>query len=119
MLEKRQALGEKKFRLKYEESRLKFEAEIAKKSAKERALAAMTTLFLLQQQPVKLEPEFNDQDSAVPFRVSKTIQEEYPHLEQGDPCNFILRGPHNLFVPTATKDLRRETIELQRKQTTL
>ena len=119
MLEKRQALEEKKFRLKHEESRLKFEAEIAKKSVKERALAAMTTLFLLQQQPVKLEPEFNDQDSAVPFRVSKTIQDEYPHLEQGDPCNFILRGPHHLFVPTATKDLRRETIELQRKQTTL
>lgn len=60
MLEKRQALEEKKFRLKHEESRLKFEAEIAKKSAKERALAAMTTLFLLQLQPVKLEPEFND-----------------------------------------------------------
>ena len=67
----------------------------------------------------QIRTEFNDQDSAVPFRVSKTIQEEYPHLEQGDPCNFILRGPHNLFVPTATKDLRRETIELQRKQTTL
>ena len=104
MLEKRQALEEKKFRLIHEESRLKFEAEIAKKSAKERALAAMTTLFLLQLQPVKLEPEFNDQDSAVPFRVSRTTQEEYPHLEQGDPSNFILRGPHNLFVPTATKD---------------
>ena len=66
MLEKRQALEEKKFRLIHEESRLQFEAEIAKKSAKERALAAMTTLFLLQLQPVKLEPEFNDQDPLFP-----------------------------------------------------
>ena len=49
----------------------------------------------------------------------RTIQEEVPYSKQGDPCNFILRGPHNLFVPTATKDLRRETIELLRQKNAL
>jgi len=59
MLEKRQALEEKKFRLKQEESRLNLEAEIAKTTEKERAFAAMTTPEL---NPDKLEQKFNDQD---------------------------------------------------------
>ena len=59
MLEKRQALEEKKLRLKQEESRLNLEAEIAKTTAKERAFAAMTTPEL---NPDKLEQKFNDQD---------------------------------------------------------
>ena len=57
--------------MKQEESRLKLKAEIAKTSAKERALAAVTTQFLPQLQPVKLEPRFNDEDSAVLFRASR------------------------------------------------
>ncbi|RMX51848.1 hypothetical protein pdam_00018474 [Pocillopora damicornis] len=31
----------------------------------------------------------------------RTIQEEVPCSKQGDPCNFILRGPHSLSAPTA------------------
>ena len=49
----------------------------------------------------------------------RTIQEEVPCSKQGDPCNFILRGPHNLSAPTASEDLRRETIELLRQQNAL
>ena len=82
--------------MKQEESRLRLKAEIAKTSAKERALAAMTTPFLPQLQPVKSEPRLNDQDSAVPFRVSRTIREEVPYSERGNPCNFILRDPYSL-----------------------
>ena len=39
-------------------------------------------------------------------------------FKTGDPCNFILRGPHSLSAPTAS-DLRRETIELLRQQNAL
>lgn len=49
----------------------------------------------------------------------RTIQEEVPCSKQGDPCNFILRGPHNLSAPTASEDLRRETIELLRQHNAL
>ena len=43
MLEKRQALEEKKLCLQQEESRLNLEADIAKTSAKEKGFAALTT----------------------------------------------------------------------------
>ena len=49
----------------------------------------------------------------------RTIQEEVPDSKQGDPCYFILRGPHSLSAPTASEDLRRETIELRRQQNAL
>lgn len=49
----------------------------------------------------------------------RTIQEEVPDSKQGDPCNFILRGPHSLSAPTGSEDLRRETIELVRQQNAL
>lgn len=49
----------------------------------------------------------------------RTIQEEVPGSKQGDPCNFILRGPHSLSAPSASEDLRRETIELLRQQNSL
>ena len=42
MFVKRQALEEKKFRLKQEEAHLNLEAEIAKSAAKEHALAALS-----------------------------------------------------------------------------
>lgn len=95
------------------------EAEIAETSAKERAFAAMTTPFLPQLQPVKLEPSFNDQDSAVSSLASWIIQEEAPYSEQGDPVNSVLRGPSGFSATTAGEDLRRETIELQRQQNAL
>ena len=104
--------------MKQEEFHLKLEAEMAKTSTKERAFAAMTTTFLPQLQPVKLELRFNNQDSAVPSRTARTIQEEVPFSEQSDPCNSILRGPHSLSAPKASEDLRRETIEFQRQQNT-
>ena len=39
-------------------------------------------------------------------------------FKTGDPCNFIVRGPHGLSAPT-TSDLRIETIELLRQQNAL
>ena len=49
----------------------------------------------------------------------RTIQEEVPYSKHGDLCNFILRGPHSLSAPTASEDLRRETIELLRQHNAL
>ena len=65
MLEKRQALEEKKFLLQQEESRLNLEAEIAKTSAKEKAFAALLEKrqaleekkFRLQQEESRLNLE--------------------------------------------------------------
>lgn len=71
--------------MKQEESRLKLEAEMAKTSAKERALAELTTPFLPQLQPVKLEPRFNDEDSAVLFRASRAqvgLSREEVHIQR-------------------------------------
>ena len=116
MLEKRQAL-EERVSFEQEEFCLELEAEMARISKGERALAAenqqrrvlaaMNTPFLPQLWPVKLELRFN---------------EDYPGrssiFKTGDPCNFIVRGPHSLSAPTAS-DLRRETIELLRQQNAL
>ena len=63
MLEKRQAQEEKKVRLQQEESRLNLEAEIAKTSAKEKALGTLATPSLSQLKPVKLESRFDDNNN--------------------------------------------------------
>ena len=85
MLEKRQALKEKKFCLKQEESRLNLEAEISKTTAKERAFAAMTTLEL---NPVKLEQKFNDQDDVTSSLENKSSARERIHYgDQGHSSN--------------------------------
>ena len=55
MLDKRQALEERKFRLSQEEARLNLEAELVKSAAKGQALAAMVTpSFQPLQYPFKL-----------------------------------------------------------------
>ena len=63
MLEKRQAQEEKKVRLQQEESRLNLEAEIAKTSAKEKALGTLATPSLSQLKPVKLESRFDNNNN--------------------------------------------------------
>ena len=61
MLDKRQALEERKFRLSQEEARLNLEAEMAKSAAKGQALAAMVTPpFQPLQHPFKLK--FKNED---------------------------------------------------------
>ena len=67
MLDKRQALEERKFRLSQEEARLNLEAEMAKSAAKGQALAAMVTpSFQPLQHPFKLEFKSEDDgDSSV------------------------------------------------------
>ena len=76
MLEKRQALEEKKFRLQQEESCLNLEAEIAKTPAKERAFAALTSPSLSQLKPVKLESRFDDKDFSYAPPVEKPAVEK-------------------------------------------
>ena len=66
MLDKRQALEERKFRLSQEEARLNLEAEMAKSAAKGQALAAMvTSSFQSLQHPFKLE--FKNEDDGGSF----------------------------------------------------
>ena len=64
MLERRQVLEEKKFRLKQEEARLNLEVEIAKSAAKEHALATLSSSpsgnFPLQ--PLEPKPEVKKED---------------------------------------------------------
>ena len=88
--------------MKQEESRLKLKAEVAKTSAKERALAAMTTPFLPQLQPVKLEPRLNDQDSAVPFRVSRTIRKKF-HIQSEAILVILFYVTHIVYSPQPVK----------------
>ena len=89
MLEKRQALEEKKFRLKQEKSLLNLEDEIAKITANERAFAAMTTPEL---NPVKLEQKFNDQDDVTSSLENKSSAGERIHYgDQGHTSNWIPR----------------------------
>jgi len=71
MLEKRQTLEEKKFRLQQEELRLNLEAEMVKATAKERVYAAMTSPSVPEVKPSKLETELQDQDPLVPAPARK------------------------------------------------
>ena len=108
MLEKRQALEEKKFRLQQEEIRLKLEAKVVKTSAKERVYAAMTTPSLPELKSLKLETEFQDQDPPVTCsRTKRTIPREVPHPGQG-------ASEHSAFAVGV--DLRKEMIGLQQQR---
>ena len=111
-------LSRRGFLLKQEEFCLELVAEMARISKGERALAAEN-----QQRGEPLlrwTPHFYRSYGQSNWNCSsmRTIQEEVPYSKQGDPCNFILRGPHSLSAPTAS-ELRRETIELLRQQNAL
>ena len=68
MLERRQVLEEKKFRLKQEEARLNLEVEIAKSAAKEHALAALSPSPSdnLPLRPLESKPEVKKEDVGAP-----------------------------------------------------
>ena len=120
MLEKRQALEEKKFRLQQEESPLNLEAEIAKTSAKEKAFAALSTPSLSQLKPVKLESRFDDKDFSYAPPVEKPAVEKLHYADHDFQSTSAYWGPPvRLEEHTADQDFQRETIALQRRQTDL
>ena len=120
MLEKRQALEEKKFRLQQEESRLNLEAEIAKTSAKEKAFAALTTPSLSPLKPIKLESRFDDKDFSYAPPIEKPAVEKLHYADHDFQSTSAYCGPPvRLEEPTADQDFQRETITLQHPQTDL
>ena len=73
MLEKRQVLEEKKFRLKQEEARLNLEVEIAKSAAKEHALAALSPSPSdnLPLRPLESKPEVKKESTGLPLHMNR------------------------------------------------
>ena len=93
MLEKRQTLEEKKFRLQQEELRLNLEAEMVKTTAKERVYTAMTYSFLPEVKPLKLKTELQDQDPPLTSpHAKKSIPGEVRHPGQGVSVDYIPYG---------------------------
>ena len=128
MLDKRQALEERKFRLSQEEARLNQEAEMAKSAAKGQALAAMVTpSFQPLQHPFKLEFKSEDDgDSSVLNNPNyRDRQSEharfYPCNESS--CGNAPRVSENVANeadhPYSRDDFQQETMVLHRQQTAL
>ena len=81
MLEKCQALEEKKFPLQQKDSRLSLEAEIAKTSSKEKTIAGLTTKSSSQLKPVKSESRFDDKDFSYAPPVEKPAVEKLHYAD--------------------------------------
>ena len=113
ILQKRQALEERKLRLKQEETRLDLEAAIAKSTAKERAIVAITSLGLVQLQPLKLEPRFNDEDSVPATPAKNPGQERVRRFDQDLPSFSAHRtAPECMDHYVVNESLQKETIAL-------
>ena len=128
MLDKRQALEERKFRLSQEEARLNLEAEMAKSAAKGQALAAMVTpSFQPLQHPFKLEFKSEDDgDSSVlnnpNYRERQSEHARfYPRNESS--CVDAPRVSENVANEADRRnsrdDFQQETMVLHRQQTAL
>ena len=120
ILQKRQALEEQKFSFKQEETHVNLEAAIAKSTAKERAFTAITSPGLVQLQPLKLEPRFNDEDSVPATPAKNPGQERVCRFDPDFPSFPAHRtAPEHMNHYVVNKNLQKETIALQRQQTDL
>ena len=128
MLDKRQALEERKFRLSQEEVSLNLEAEMVKSAAKGQAFAAMVTpSFQPLQHPFKLEFKSEDDgDSSVlnnpNFQERQSEQARF-YSRNESCCVNASRVPENVANeadhPNSRDDFQQETMVLHRQQTAL
>ena len=93
---------------------------MVKTTAKRRVYAEMTTPSPPEVKPLKLETELQDQDPPVTSpRSKKSISDKVHHPGPGVPVDSVPYGQFHYQAFTVSKDLRKETIGLQRQQTVL
>ena len=130
MLERRQVLEEKKFRLKQEEAPLNLEVKIAKSAAKEHAQAALSPSPSdnLPLRPLEPKPEVRKEDVAAPvireFNYSECSGESHnvppranAHREDIVQDNIVFAANPDRFI--ACDDYQKEALAFQRQQTAL
>ena len=130
MLERRQVLEEKKFRLKQEEARLNLEVEIAKSAAKEHALAALSPSPSdnLPLRPLESKPEVKKEDVGAPvireLNYSECSGESHYVPPRANARRQDIMQDNTVFAADpdrfiACDDYQKEALAFQRQQTAL
>ena len=130
MLERRQVLEEKKFRLKQEEARLNLEVEIAKSAAKEHALAALSPSPSdnLPLRPLESRPEVKKEDVGAPvireLNYSECSGESHYVPPRANARRQDIMQDNTVFAADpdrfiACDDYQKEALAFQRQQTAL
>ena len=130
MLERRQVLEEKKFRLKQEEARLNLEVEIAKSAAKEHALAGLfpSPSGNLPLRPLEPKPEVKREDVGAPVNKELNYSGCSGESHYVPPCanarredimqdNVVFAANPDRFI--ACDNYQKEALAFERHQTAL